>query len=171
MPWQPISKADHRCFGCGTENPHGLNMNFETDGEKVRTTVTIPEHLRGWAKLAHGGVTSTILDEVMGWASMYFTNKYPLTRDLSVTFRKPVFVDQTVVATGWIKEQKNRRKYLLVGELHDDQGELLATSSSEFAMPEKEQFLNLGLVGEDDLDAMTCTFSSSHNYGHGYSDD
>ena len=92
-------------------------------------------------------------------------------KDLNVTFQKPVYVDQTVTATGWIKEQKNRRKYLLVGELHDDQGELLATSSSEFAMLEKEQFLNLGLVGEDDLDAMTCTFSSSHNYGHGYSDD
>jgi len=171
MSWHPVIKADHRCFGCGTENPHGLNLNFETDGEKVRTVVTIPEHLRGWARLAHGGVTSTILDEVMGCASMYFLNKYPLTRDLNVTFRKPVYIGQTVVATGWIKEQKNARKFLMVGELRDENDELLASSSSEFAMFDKAQFLKLGLVGEDDLDSMTITFSESHDYGHGYNKD
>lgn len=166
MSWKPINKADHRCFGCGTQNPYGLNLDFESNGEKVRTRVTIPEHLRGWAKLAHGGVTSTILDEVMGWASMYFINKYPLTRDLNVSFKKPVYVDQTVVATGWIKEQKNKRKYLMIGELHDEQGELLASATSEFAMFDKAQFMKLDLVSEADLDAMTITFSSSHDYGH-----
>jgi acyl-coenzyme A thioesterase PaaI-like protein len=170
MTWLPVNKADHRCFGCGTQNPHGLNMNFETDGEKVRTVVTIPEHLRGWHTLAHGGVTSTILDEVMGWASMYFTNKYPLTRDLSVSFKKPIYIGQTVTATGWIKERKNARKFIIAGEIRDEAGELLATSASEFAMFDKAQFTKLGLVPEDELDSMTITFAESHEYGHSYNE-
>lgn len=166
MTWLPINSPSHRCFGCGSDNPYGLKMRFETDGEKVRTRIAIPEHLRGWSNLAHGGVISTIMDEAMGWAGIYFTNKFLLTRDLSVTYHKPVFIGMTVTATGWIEEKKNARKVLICGEMRDEQGELLATSTSEFALFNEQQFDRMQLIPSEELGSMATMFSSAHDYGH-----
>ena len=60
----------HNCFGCSPVNPSGLQMNFFADDSSVYSEVTVPKHLCGWNNLIHGGVLSTILDEIMSWAAI-----------------------------------------------------------------------------------------------------
>lgn len=66
--WRSLTNIDHDCFGCGQHNHQGLKMTFASNGEQLRSELVIPEHLRGWSNLVHGGITTTILDEMMGWA-------------------------------------------------------------------------------------------------------
>ena len=56
---------DNMCFACGNQNPHGLHLKFRVDGDKVKTTfVPRPEH-QGYPGIMHGGLTTTIMDELM----------------------------------------------------------------------------------------------------------
>jgi uncharacterized protein (TIGR00369 family) len=56
---------DNYCFVCGKKNPIGLKLDFSFDG-KIITTEFIPqkEH-QGYFNIVHGGIISTLLDEVM----------------------------------------------------------------------------------------------------------
>jgi len=93
---------DHRCFACGPANAAGLHMRFLAGEDRVVSRLTIPEHLRGWSNLAHGGVLSTILDEIMSWTAIHLLRRVILTKSMTVNFKKPVYVEKPVEAVGRI---------------------------------------------------------------------
>ena len=64
------SGRNHNCFGCSPINPSGLRMRFFTDGKAVYSRLQVPAHLCGWSNIVHGGVLTTILDEIMSWAAI-----------------------------------------------------------------------------------------------------
>ena len=58
---------DNFCFVCGSNNPHGLKLSF-TYNEKNDETISkaiFPRHLQGWKDVLHGGIISTVLDEIL----------------------------------------------------------------------------------------------------------
>jgi acyl-coenzyme A thioesterase PaaI-like protein len=62
-------QRDNLCFACGKENPRGLKMDIEIDSEGARCEYLVPADLQGWQGFAHGGIISTLLDEIMVWAA------------------------------------------------------------------------------------------------------
>jgi hypothetical protein len=56
---------DSMCFCCGSRNPDGLGLEFSFDGREVRTSVSFPKKFQGYRDIVHGGLLSTVLDEVM----------------------------------------------------------------------------------------------------------
>jgi uncharacterized protein (TIGR00369 family) len=156
--WQQLPNLDKDCFGCGLENHSGLHMTFETNGEQIRSKITVPQQFRGWSKLVHGGVISTILDETMSWAVIFLSKKFVLTKQMTIQFHRPVYVGSTLSAIGYIKEKTGERKAIVKGELFDDEGKLCASSEGEFVLYAKEQFARLGIIPEEDLQAMVASF-------------
>jgi uncharacterized protein (TIGR00369 family) len=156
--WKLLPNVDKDCFGCGSENQSGLHMTFETNGEQIRTQLTVPSQFRGWSKLIHGGVISTILDETMSWAAIILTQRFILTKKMTIQFLRPVYVGSSLCGIGSIKEKTGDRKAILTGELFDDQGKLCATSEGEFVLFSKEQFAKLEILQEKDLEAMAASF-------------
>jgi uncharacterized protein (TIGR00369 family) len=156
--WTPLPNLDKDCFGCGSENQFGLGMTFETDGERIRTRLTVPSQFKGWSKLLHGGVISTILDEMMSWAAITLTKRFILTKRMTVQFHRPIYVGSSVYGIGTIKEKTGERKAIMVGELFDDQDRLCATSEGEFILFSKEQFAKLEILHQEDLEAMATNF-------------
>lgn len=77
------------CFGCGPANPWGLRLEFYWDGDCCCTKTAIPEHFQGYPGVAHGGIVSTIFDELMA-NHLYFQRVVAMTADLQVRFKKPV---------------------------------------------------------------------------------
>src|SRR5665647_3164254 len=71
------------CFGCGEINTIGLHMEFLTDGQRVYSFVTVPSAMAGWDQTVHGGVTATILDEIMGWSVIYLLKKIGVTKSIT----------------------------------------------------------------------------------------
>ena len=120
-----------------TLNAHGLHLDLHVDGERCWTELSIPSRFQGWDEIAHGGIVSTILDEVMAWA-LVDTDNWGLTARLRVDFKRPVPLGRPIRAEGWVTRRTAARG-------HDgrpdrrrrDGGEVLATAEATYvAAPE-----------------------------------
>ena len=105
------NSRNHNCFGCSPVNPSGLQMRFFTDGRAVYSRVKVPEHLCGWSNIVHGGVLTTILDEVMSWSAIPLLKRIALTKGIAVEFIKPVQVGGELQAEGRVRIRKERRRH------------------------------------------------------------
>lgn len=154
--WQVLPKIDKNCFGCGADNHHGLNMSFETNGEKVRSSLIVPEHLRGWNNIVHGGVISTIADEIMAWAAIRLLQRFILTRSITTTFLKPVFIGSTLHAYGFIENRVNDKKAIMACEILNHEDKVCAKATGDFALFTPEEFEKLDLIPKPLLEEMTA---------------
>jgi uncharacterized protein (TIGR00369 family) len=108
---EPIpNRFNGSCFGCGAKNSVGLQMTFKAGSETVVSEVNVPKHLCGWNNLVHGGVLTTIVDEIMSWAAIHFLQKLVVTKNLNITFLKPIIVGESVKAVGKIKKKLMTKK-------------------------------------------------------------
>jgi acyl-coenzyme A thioesterase PaaI-like protein len=114
-----LELAPHHCFACGTLNEHGLRLTLhvgiagregegrDRDGPLCWTELVLDRRFEGWEGIAHGGIISTILDEVMAW-SLVERELWGLTARLNVAFRRPVPIGRQIRAEGWIAEAGRR---------------------------------------------------------------
>src|SRR4030065_586627 len=56
---------DNYCFVCGKKNPIGLKLDFSFDGKTITTEFVPQKEHQGYFNIVHGGIISTLLDEVM----------------------------------------------------------------------------------------------------------
>lgn len=124
----------HHCFACSPVNPHGLQMKFYTDEESVFSWLSVPHHLCGWNNLVHGGVLTTILDEIMSWTAMYKLQHITVTRSMSVEFLKPVYVGKRIRAQGYVRTVERQRNAEMEGAVYNEEGALCARSTGIFAL-------------------------------------
>ena len=127
------------CFACGTANPIGLNLEFYADKGKVYSEITLGEYHVGWADITHGGIISTLLDEVMSWTILYYKRIFFVTRKMEIKYVKPVQAGIPLVVSGSIVSCGKDEKVITVkGELRDKQNNLLAKSEGEFVKINRE---------------------------------
>jgi hypothetical protein len=121
----------HNCFACGTLNGDGLHLDLHVDGQRCWADLAIPARFQGWDEIAHGGIVTTILDEVMAW-SLVDADSWGLTARLSVDFKRPVPLDRPIHAEGWITHAR-RRLVTTAGQIVDAaSGEILATAEATY---------------------------------------
>jgi uncharacterized protein (TIGR00369 family) len=145
------NRGNHKCFGCSKNNPSGLQMKFFTDEKSVFSWLTVPEHLSGWNNLVHGGVLSTILDEIMSWSAIYLLKKIILTKSITVDFMKPVFIGKELRVEGKVLEVMNHREALLEGFIYDKEDNLCAKSIGTFALIKPQIAKKLGFMDDEAL--------------------
>jgi acyl-coenzyme A thioesterase PaaI-like protein len=139
-------KEDNDCFACGPRNPYGLRMRFHTDGKAVYSWLDVPEHLGSWKNLVHGGIITTMLDEVMGQAAVCFLDAVVLTRTITVEFLKPVFLKTGIRVEGRVAEAENGKDAVTEGLLFDSEDCLRARARGVFALLAPEKARARGLV-------------------------
>ncbi len=153
IDWQQlrpvINIADQTCFGCGIDNPIGLRMRFVSDDEKLYARVRVPVTMAGWDNTVHGGILSTILDEMMGWSVIYLLGKIGVTKTMTVDFLKPVRAEQTLTAIGFIQEEISDRQIRVTGEIYSEEGVLSVRSSGLFAAMTAQAAVRLGVMSSD----------------------
>jgi uncharacterized protein (TIGR00369 family) len=150
----------HTCFGCSEENTSGLGMEFYSDGVTVVSTLAVPPHLCGWNDMAHGGVISTIMDEIMSWAAMRLLGRFILTKSITVDFIRPVIVKREVQAEGRVMDRVSDREALMEGLLYDGEGNLCARATGRFALFTGEDLAKKGLFDAEMLGKFDAVFSS-----------
>lgn len=126
------SSTSHNCFACSPVNSSGLQMKFFTNEKAVFSRVIVPAHLCGWNNVAHGGVVSTILDEIMSWAALYLLKRITLTQAMTVEFIKPVPISEIMEAEGRVLELKGKRDAVLEGVIYSSGGKVCARSTGTF---------------------------------------
>lgn len=104
MQRQPSSKM---CFCCGRDNPVGLRLKFDFDGERVWTTFTPAEVYQGYPGMLHGGIIYAVLDEVMGRVAIAH-KLWMVTAKMEIRYRQPTPLDQPLQAMAEIVEQRQR---------------------------------------------------------------
>ncbi|MCX8160166.1 MAG: PaaI family thioesterase [Candidatus Saccharicenans sp.] len=120
------------CFICGEENLIGLKLDFFFDRErKVAWAEFTPgrEH-EGYRDLLHGGIISSLLDEVM--AKAILAEEIPVvTSRLTVEFRKPAKIGDQLRLEGWVTGRKGRA-YFTAGKMFGSDGQVVAEASGVY---------------------------------------
>jgi len=124
----------HHCFACGTDNPVGLNMQFYHTGDMVCSDITLGKNHEGWENMAHGGIISTLLDEVMSWTVLYFKRTFLVTRKMDIKYIRPVPLGVPLTARGKILNETGNAKIDIRGEIVDSEKKLFVRSRAEFVM-------------------------------------
>src|SRR5665648_1301951 len=57
----------YQCFGCSPYNDFGLHLEFWDDGDELVSYWKPRPVLQSYPKVVHGGIQSTLLDEIAGW--------------------------------------------------------------------------------------------------------
>ncbi len=99
--------AEHNCFACGTLNSAGLGLDLHLEPGRSWVALALDRRFEGWQGVVHGGILSTILDEVMAW-SVVAEDNWGVTARMAVEFRQPVRVGVPIRAEGWITRSRRR---------------------------------------------------------------
>lgn len=138
------------CFICGQDNPVGLKLDFFFDREsKIAWTEFSPgrEH-EGYRDLLHGGIISSLLDEVM--AKAILAEEIPVvTSRLTVEFKKPALIGSRLRLEGWITGHKGRA-YFTGGKMLGSDGQVVAEASGVYIRADGElvELLSKSLPGK-----------------------
>lgn len=145
----------HNCFACGTANPIGLNLQFYRSGDSVCSEITLGKYHEGWQNMAHGGIISTLLDEVMSWTIIYFKKVFFVTRKMEVKYVNPVLVGTPLTVRGMLMDESEPPKIRARAEIRNEKGRLLVKSTGEFIILPKEK---LSSVPDDLKEEMLSLF-------------
>lgn len=95
------------CFACGPNNPIGLHLQFAVDNDWYTTTFTAgPEH-QGYDGMLHGGIMSTLMDEVMAQALLCGCGVDGVTARLDIRYRRAAPVGEPLHVRGRITGKKS----------------------------------------------------------------
>ncbi|HAX99538.1 MAG TPA: hypothetical protein DCY12_11795 [Candidatus Atribacteria bacterium] len=119
-----------KCFVCGENNPGGLRLSFDIDKKKqtLKTTFIGDPVFQGWDGIVHGGIISTLLDEVMSKLSCELGYN-TITATLEIKFKNPAPILEPLHIYGEITEVKKR---LVKAKAHvtNESGTVLAEGKS-----------------------------------------
>jgi len=141
-----VNLEGQTCFGCGADNPLGLHMDFRTDGQRIYSFVSIPPAMAGWDQTVHGGIISTMLDEIMGWSVIYLLGKIGVTKSMTVEFMKPVQVEKQLTVVGTIGEVVSERLVMVTGTLYSEADLVCARAQGTFATMSAQTAVRLGVM-------------------------
>ena len=128
---------DNNCYGCGPNNPHGMQIKSYWDGEVSRCTyMPEPEQCAGPPQFVYGGTIASLIDcHCVGTAMAAFHEKegkrsWCVTGRLIVNYLKPTPIDRPVELQATV-EEIGEKKALMRCTMYSDgvataEGEVIA---------------------------------------------
>ena len=120
---------DGHCFVCGQNNPIGLKLEFSFDGEAMTTEFMPRKEHQGYMNIVHGGIISTLLDEIMVKLAIEL-GMPAVTAQMDIRLRKSARVGERLAFSATILEKTNK---LLITEAKavTDDGEIVAEAKGK----------------------------------------
>lgn len=123
----------NHCFGCGRDNPIGLKLDMKLDGNRCVAYFTPKAEHESYGDRMHGGLTSTLLDEVMGDYVFCKAGKPAYTARLEIRFRSAIRIGETVKVEGW-PEVHRGRLFIMKGKITHADGTPAAEAKAEMML-------------------------------------
>lgn len=123
------------CFGCGPDHPYGFRLRFEREGDEIVTRFTPGERYQGPPGIMHGGLVSTLADEVAAWAVIGIAGKFGFTATFDAKLHLPVRVGVPLEGRSWVI--KDARRILDVGVRIVQSGKDAMTGTFRFVVLDK----------------------------------
>ena len=129
-----MEETNSWCFACGSQNPIGLKLAFREENSTYMTTFTPKEEHQSYNGIVHGGILSTLLDEVMaGYINAKGLNA--VTAKLEVRFRQPTPIREELTIIAQIVS-KRRNLYEMSGQITLPDGTITAEGKAVVAVVE-----------------------------------
>jgi uncharacterized protein (TIGR00369 family) len=128
-------EVDHYCFACGSENPVGLRLIFESTAPGVIAYFTPTKEYQGFVNILHGGIISTLLDEAMAHAVLAKGHQ-GVTARMEVKFKRPVVMGEQLCVKGEIVLAKG--KLIRTHGAIVQNGQIAATAEADFLIVKTE---------------------------------
>lgn len=94
-PWLHVK--GYNCFGCCPDNPFGLKMTFYEDGDDIVSFWKPSEYYQSWVDTLHGGMISTLIDELCGWVVFRKLQTTGVTGKLEVRYLKEIHTSESSI--------------------------------------------------------------------------
>ncbi len=132
------SLEGYYCFGCSPDNEIGLQLEFEEHGEEMISYWEPKQHLQGYKDVLHGGIQSTLMDEIGSWYIQVKLQTAGVTSRMEIRYRKPVLITKGKIKLV-AKLIQQRRNLADIGvKLYSSSGELCAEATITFFIFPKE---------------------------------
>ena len=150
------------CFGCGNRHPTGLHMRVVAgDGLTVDGRCTVGEHHQGGPGLAHGGLVSLAMDEVLGGLG-WLLGTPMVTGRLQVEFLRPVPVGTALALHAEVDGVDGRRIFShATAHVDEPGGALLARAFAVFVAVDIDHFRRHGRADEVDAAVESLRYDPS----------
>ncbi len=127
-----IRDAFGGCFGCGSDNPIGLQLgDFGTGDATVTCTWNPRPDYRSFPEVIHGGIVAAALDEVMAWTAMLLIGHTVVTGTMDLRFRRPAECSGTFRLVGRLDDHRGKR-VMLSAVMVDDADREIASARAMF---------------------------------------
>jgi acyl-coenzyme A thioesterase PaaI-like protein len=110
----------NHCFACSPDHPSGLHLRFHVEADEVVTRFTPSHAHEGAPGVMHGGLVTTIADEVGCWALIALKGKFGFTGTMTSRFPRPMRVGKELVGRAKITRESARIMHVDVRLLQDD---------------------------------------------------
>ncbi len=135
----PFNPAVNRCFGCSPSNPIGLKLEFFQEENTLISYWDPDENMQGYPGVIHGGIQSTLMDELASWIVFVLCKTGGFTSAMEIRFRKPLLVSKgKVKVTGKLVEM-NRRIAIIETHLYDTEGTLCTTGLIKYLIFKEDE--------------------------------
>jgi len=124
------------CFVCGDKNINGLKAKFYFDGKNAFTEIIADGKFEGYKGIYHGGVISSLMDEVMIKAILA-SGKFVVTAEITVKYKLPVRVGEKLKFIGTVLKEKGQ---LIVteGSAIGENGKVYASATGKYILATDE---------------------------------
>lgn len=112
-----IFGREQPCFGCAPGHPIGFQLRFARRGDDVVTRFVPGERYQGPPGVMHGGLVTTLADEIAAWTIVALKGRFGFTVALEARLSKAVRVGVEVEGRGRIESETPRFTKIAV-ELH-----------------------------------------------------
>jgi len=130
-------KDDNGCFACGKSNPIGLKLEFSVEDDEYVTYFNPRKEHQGWADIVHGGIISTVLDEVMA-RYVYKLGHLAVTGEINIRLKKPARVGDRLRFAGKV-ESVDRSIIRTRARATDSEGTLIAEAAAKMVIVGERQ--------------------------------
>lgn len=114
------------------ENRAGLNLSFQAEGNTVRGPWVPRPEFAGYRNVIHGGLTATVLDEVMTWACAIAAGRFCYCAEMTVRYVRPVHPGESLTLHARLTANRRGRLFEASGELVDEAGAVRASAAGKY---------------------------------------
>jgi acyl-coenzyme A thioesterase PaaI-like protein len=133
-----IAIPGYRCFGCSPDNEIGLRLRFFAEEDGTCWTEYEPRVLHsGFPGILHGGIASTVLDELAFWTVFNASNRFGLTGRLNLKYKAAVPVGSKLRAECSVISGKGRIYQLALQLVHPVTREVYVEGDSTYILVDR----------------------------------
>ena len=128
--------AGQPCFGCGPAHPIGFRLQPYREGDSVVVELTPGEQYQGPPGMMHGGLVTTLADELAAWTVLGLKQRFGFTATIEARLLRPVHIGRPVLGRGTLTSDTPRLLKILVTLTQDDADTFRGTFT--FALLDRE---------------------------------